>query len=215
MRKIILPLTMLLLLAACGNKKTQTGDSSDSLTVATDSVAVAETPNEDDQAFNQFFEQFDFGKFVDLLKEPSKEKAEKCGLAFVYSEESDVAEEGDAAGISEVYGWCVEKGKKGEFGYELNSTSPHACYFYYQADTSQQAAMCFKSKADADRFMEKALAYGLVDMKGSYHIADQKLPNGTVKVDSFADYNILTSMEKPGQDEYHPGFYVIKFYYFA
>ncbi|MBR1546745.1 MAG: hypothetical protein IJ633_08150 [Prevotella sp.] len=215
MRKIILPLTVMLLLSACGNKKTQAGDSADSLAVAQDSVAVVEASNEEDQAFDQFFEQLDFDKFVDLLKGPSEETAKKCGLSEIYTCEMEQDEENEAGGSCEVYGWGVEKGKQKEFGYELKETSPHACYFYYQLDTSTQAAMCFKSKADADRFMEKALAYGLVDMNGNYHINDTKLPNGTVKVDSFSGYNILTSMEKPGQDEYHPGFYVIKFYYFA
>jgi hypothetical protein len=76
--------------------------------------------------------------------------------------------------------------------------------------------MCFKNKADAERFMEKALAYGLVEMDGTYHVNEEKLPNGTVKVNSFSDYRILTSMEKPVLDEeYHKGFYVIRFYYFA
>ena len=218
MKKTYLLLTIAMILSACGGKKASSDSDAakvDSVAAAQDSVAT-EAPAEDDKEAAQFYEQLDFGKFVDLLKTPSKEKAEKCGLSFIYEAESDVALEGDAAGTSEVYGWGIEKGKKNEFGYALNSTSPHACYFYYQADTSQQAAMCFKSKADADRFMEKALAYGIVDMNGDYHIAEEKLPNGTVKVDSFSDYTILTSMEKPVLDnEYHKGFYVIRFYYFA
>ena len=218
MKKTYLLLTIAMILSACGGKKASSDSDAakvDSVAAAQDSVAT-EAPAEDDKEAAQFYEQLDFGKFVDLLKSPNKEKAEKCGLSFVYEAESDDGVEGDAAGTSEVYGWHIEKGKKNEFGYALNSTSPHACYFYYQADTSQQAAMCFKSKADADRFMEKALAYGIVDMNGDYHIAEEKLPNGTVKVDSFSDYTILTSMEKPVLDnEYHKGFYVIRFYYFA
>lgn len=218
MKKTYLLLTIAMILSACGGKKASSDSDAakaDSVAVAQDSVAT-EAPAEDDKEAAQFYEQLDFGKFVNLLKTPSKEKAEKCGLSFIYEAESDDGVEGDVAGTSEVYGWGIEKGKKNEFGYELNCTSPHACYFYYQADTSQQAAMCFKSKADADRFIEKALAYGIVDMNGDYHIADQKLPNGTVKVDSFSDYTILTSMEKPVLDnEYHKGFYVIRFYYFA
>lgn len=159
---------------------------------------------------------FSFDKFVTLLKEVNTETAKDCGLSFIYEASDGGGEEGDAGTSVVVYGWGIEKGKKQDFGYELNSTSDHACYFYYQQDTSTQAAMCFKDKDDADRFIEKALAYGIVDMNGSYHIADQKLPNGTVKVDSFSDYNILTSMEKPVYDEeYHKGFYVIRFYYFA
>lgn len=218
MKKTYLFLTIVIILSACGSKKTQAeGDATktDSVAAAQDSVTI-EGPAEEDKEVAQFYEQLDFGKFVDLLKSPSKENAEKCGLSFVYEAESDVTIEGDVEGSSEVYGWGVEKGKKNEFGYELNCTSPHACYFYYQADTSQQATMCFKSKDDADRFFEKALAYGLVDMNGSYHINDTKLPNGTVKVDSFRDYNILAQIMKPEKDDdFHQGFYVIRVYYFA
>ena len=76
--------------------------------------------------------------------------------------------------------------------------------------------MCFKDKDDADRFLEKALKYGLVMMGDGYYIADQKLPNGTVKVDSFGDYNIMAQLIKPEYDEdFHKGFYVIRFYYFS
>lgn len=219
MKKNYLFLTISMIVVACGSKNVKAESSitgTDSALASQESISVVEAPSEDDQAFNQFFEQLDFGNFVELLKSPNKETARKCGLTFVYAEESDVAEEGDAEGSSEVYGWCVEKGKRGEYGYELDSKSPHACYFYYQEDTSRQAAMCFKDKDDADRFIEKALAYGIVVMDDGYYIADQKLPNGTVKVDSFSDYNILTSMEKLVYDEeYHKGFYVIRFYYFA
>ena len=141
---------------------------------------------------------FSFDKFVTLLKEVNTETAKDCGLSFIYEASDDGGEEGDADTSVVVYGWGVEKGEKQDFGYELNCISDNACYFYYQLD------------------IEKALAYGIVVMDDGYYIADQKLPNGTVKVDSFSDYNILTSMEKLVYDEeYHKGFYVIRFYYFA
>lgn len=217
MKRTYLFLTISLIVVACGNKNTQAEGSTagaDSALASQDSITVVEAPNEDDQAFNQFFDQLNFGDFVELLKSSGKETAKKCGFSFVYHAYDPG--DGDADMSADVFGWGIEKGEKLDFGYELKITSPHACYFYYQADTSQQAAMCFKSKADADRFMEKALAYGIVDINGDYHIADQKLPNGTVKAESTSDYNILTSMEKPVLDEeYHKGFYVIRFYYFA
>ena len=157
---------------------------------------------------------FSFDRFVTLLKNVNAETAKDCGFSFIYADE-DQPEDDPGTSVA-VYGWGVEKGEKQDFGYELNCISDNACYFYYQLDTSTQAAICFKDKDDADRFIEKALAYGIVVMDDGYYIADQKLPNGTVKVDSFSDYNILTSMEKLVYDEeYHKGFYVIRFYYFA
>ena len=217
MKKTYLFLTISMIVVACSNKSTQAESSTagaDSTLANQDSITVVEAPNEDDQAFNQFFDQLNFGDFVELLKSQTDENAKKCGLSLIYHAYDPG--DGDADMSADVFGWGIEKGKKLDFGYELKTTSPHACYFYYQADTSRQAAMCFKNKADAERFMEKALAYGLVEMDGTYHVNEEKLPNGTVKVNSFSDYRILTSMEKLEYDEeYHKGFYVIRFYYFA
>ncbi len=215
MKRNYILLTMTLILLSCGNKKAPAERGADSLTIAKDSLVV-ETSQEKDPAFEKFFEQLSFDNFVDLLKNPYKETAEKCGLSFLFHEDMEVAEEGDADGSCSFYGWGIEKIEKQENGYHIICTSDHACYFYYQEDTSKQAAMCFKNKDDANRFIEKALAYGLVDMNGSYHIAEEKLPNGTVKVDSFRDYQIITEMMKPEKDdEFHQGFYVIRFYYFS
>ena len=157
---------------------------------------------------------FSFDRFVTLLKNVNAETAKDCGFSFIYADE-DQPEDDPGTSVA-VYGWGVEKGEKQDFGYELNCISDNACYFYYQLDTSTQAAICFKDKDDADRFVEKALAYGIVIMNDGYYISDKELPNGTVKVDSFSDYSILTQMMKPEYDEeYHKGFYVIRFYYFA
>lgn len=215
MKRICLLLTMTLILLSCGSKKAPSEGGADSLTIAQDSL-VAEASQENDSAFEKVFEHLTFDKFVDLLKNPNKETAEKCGLTFLFNEETEVAEEGDAEGSCSFYGWGIEKVERPGNGYHIVCTSDHACYFYYQEDTSKQAAMCFKNKDDANRFIEKALAYGLVDMNGSYHIAEEKLPNGTVKVDSFRDYQIIAQMMKPEKDDdFHQGFYVIRFYYFA
>lgn len=190
MKKSHLLLTVTLLFSVCGNLKAQTS--------------------------SQFLDQLTFENFVNLIKNPYQEAAQKCGLTFLYKYETDAGVEGDADGSSTYYGWGIEKGKKTEDGYELKCTSDHACYFYYQEDTSRQAAMCFKNKDDADRFIEAAVAYGIVVMNDGYYIADEKLPNGTVNVDSFSDYNIITQMMKPQYDEdYNKGYYVIHFYYFA
>lgn len=219
MKKSILLLTITMLMSACGNKAAQAAsdaNKTDSALADKESIAVADAPSEDEQAFNKFFDQLNFDDFVALLKTPNDDTAKKCGLSPIYSANSEPSEEGDADTSVTVYGWGVEKGKPLDFGYEIISTSAHSCYFYYQQDTSTQAAICFKNKADADRFFEKALAYGLVDVNGSYHIADKKLPNGTVKVESLSDYNIMTQIMKPELDnDYNKGYYVIHFYYFA
>ena len=221
MKRIYLLLTMMVVLSACGSKQTQTTGGTDTTAdtataVVQDSVAV-ETPSEEvDAEFEQFFDQFTFDKFVALLKNVSQEKAKDCGLSFIYEASDEGGEEGEVGTSTEVYGWGMEKGKKMDFGYELNCISDHGCYFYYQLDTSTQAALCFKNKDDADRFFEKAVAYGLVVMNDGYHIAEQKLPDGTVKVDSFRDYDIMAEITKPKYDEeFNKGYYVIHINYFA
>ena len=219
MKKVYLLLTMTMLLAACGNKQTPTESNPEktdsAAVVAPDTVAV-EALSEEEKVFKQFFDQFTFDKFVDLLRRVDKGNAQLCGLSFIYEASDEGGEEGDVGTSVEVYGWGIEKGKKNNFGYELTATSDHAVYFYYQLDTSTQAAICFKNKDDADRFFEKGLAYGLVEMNGDYHIAEQKLSNGTVKVDSFRDYDIFAQITKPQYDEeYNKGYYVIHIYYFS
>lgn len=219
MKKSFLILTITMMLAACGNKTAQAAsdaDKTDSALVGNDTMAVADATNEDDQAFNKFMDQLDFGDFVALLRNTNDDTARKCGLSPVYKATSEPSEEEEVETDVTVYGWSVEKGKQLDFGYEIVSTSAHSCYYCFQQDTSTQAVFCFKNKTDADRFFEKALAYGLVDMNGSYHIADEKLPNGTVKVESLSDYNIMAQIMKPELDEdFYKGYYVIHFYYFA
>lgn len=190
MKKSHLLLAITLLFSVCGHLKAQTA--------------------------NPFSDQFTFEKFVELLKNPYEGEAQQCGLTPIYFYVIEQSEEDEVGGSSSVYGWGVEKGRKLEYGYELKCTSPHACYFYYQEDTSRQAAMCFKDKDDADRFFEEALEYGLVVMGNSYHVATEKLPGGTVTVVSFSDYNIMAEITKPANNnEFHPGFYVISIYFFA
>ena len=113
---------------------------------------------------------FSFDRFVTLLKNVNAETAKDCGFSFIYADE-DQPEDDPGTSVA-VYGWGVEKGEKQDFGYELNCISDNACYFYYQLDTSTQAAICFKDKDDADRFVEKALAYGIVIMNDGYYISE-------------------------------------------
>ena len=72
MRKFYLFLTISMIVVACGNKNTQAEGSTagaDSALASQDSITVVEAPNENDQAFNQFFDQLNFGDFVELLRE--------------------------------------------------------------------------------------------------------------------------------------------------
>jgi hypothetical protein len=81
MKKTYLFLTISMIVVACSNKSTQAESSTvgaDSTLANQDSITVVEAPNEDDQAFNQFFDQLNFGDFVELLKSQTDENAKKC-----------------------------------------------------------------------------------------------------------------------------------------
>ena len=114
MKKSILLLTITMTMSACGNKAAQAAsdaNKTDSALADKESIAVADAPNEDEQAFNKFFDQLNFDDFVALLKTPNDDTAKKCGLSPIYSANSEPSEEGDADTSITVYGWGVEKGK--------------------------------------------------------------------------------------------------------
>lgn len=82
------------------------------------------------------------------------EGAEASGLNFLYE---DGSQDEEVESIIYVYGRGVEKGKKEVFGYQIKATSPHAIYFTYSLDTSQQANLYFANEADARQFIENVL----------------------------------------------------------
>ena len=60
MKKSILLLTITMLMSACGNKAAQAAsdaNKTDSALADKESIAVADAPTEDEQAFNKFFDQ--------------------------------------------------------------------------------------------------------------------------------------------------------------
>ena len=99
MKKSILLLTITMMMSACGNKAAQAAsdaNKTDSALADKESIAVADAPSEDEQAFNKFFDQLSFDDFVALLKTPNDNTAKKCGLSPIYSANSEPSEEGDA-----------------------------------------------------------------------------------------------------------------------
>ena len=92
MKKSILLLTITMTMSACGNKAAQAAsdaNKTDSALADKESIAVADAPTEDEQAFNKFFDQLSFDDFVALLKTPNDDTAKKCGLSPIYSANSE------------------------------------------------------------------------------------------------------------------------------
>lgn len=181
MKKFLLMLTALLLVASCGRKIAYEKDSA------------------------QFFEQFTVEKLLRLLD--GDMTAQQCGLSFVY-EDGEEGSEGDAGWSVVVYGRGVERGDRKEFGYELKCNSEHACFLRLQEDTSQQASLCFKNRDDANRFFDKIVHSGILKMGDTYIIPKEKLPQGKpVQVESLRDYNPRYDISKPAYDD---GYYAIR-----
>ena len=200
MKKLTLPFALLaivMFLAACNNKKTQ------------NETKTTETAQVEDPAATRFYEQLSFEKFLDYYT-TGEVTLEDCGLKLIY-EDSMESEDGDAGMYLAVYGWGVEKGEKLDFGYDLKTTSDRACYLESQEDTSLNHTFFFKDKADADRFFQQALDYGMVIDGDTYCVPAEKLPNGSVK-GSIADYNILMEISKPELDG---DFYKISIYFYV
>lgn len=140
--------------------------------------------------------------------------AKECGLEKMYSAKK---QEDGFLSIEIVYGKDVEKGKPKEYmGYEIVAKSDHAVYIVYEADTSSGAQLYFKNKEDSESFFKKAMDYGLLICKeeymdgDSYYIPQNKLPDGSKRVESVGregDNAVWYALTKP---EYNNGWYVIR-----
>lgn len=216
MRKVYFHIALLAaLLTACrggSNHSLTTEAATDSIPNQTEGEATDIASTTDVEAAN-FYEQLTFEKVVAFLANHNSEMAAKCALTHIF--EDAIEEEGYAGEYACVYGWGVERGEKLDFGYEVKCTSDHACWFGFYADTSRNTHICFKNKADADSFFEKALAYGLVIKDGLYYLPTTKLEEGTVTItDNFGDYQILSDISQPQFYE-ETGYYVIILQYFS
>ena len=118
-------------------------------------------------------EELSFSNLLDLLYRYGEPEAiQNNPLTFLFN---DSVQDGEIECIEVVYGSDVEKGKKIDYGYEVLSTSDHACYFRMSLDTSTQANLYFKSKDDADRYLARLAKTAPVPYNGqTYCIRNQE-----------------------------------------
>ena len=118
-------------------------------------------------------EELSFSNLLDLLYRYGEPEAiQNNPLTFLFN---DSVQDGEIECIEVVYGSDVEKGKKIDYGYEVLSTSDHACYFRMSLDTSTQANLYFKSKDDADRYIDHLAKTAPVSYNGqTYCIRNQE-----------------------------------------
>ena len=223
MKKNLYPFALCLLLTASCNPSSkpeqQKEDTANELQVAPqDSAQTTEANTEvDEQQVRevesaQFCKDLSIEKFMEFVRHIDKAHAEAIGLSQVYElEEQDKEEEG-LTYYRAIYGRDIEKGKKLDFGYELKTTTGHACYFQEDLDTSTYYAMCFANEEDAKAFFDKLLQYGVLECDGDYLIPEKRLQAGKpTHVESLADYNCAFQFKEP---KFEDGFYRINIYPF-
>lgn len=156
-----------------------------------DSIELAEQKAKEEleiKRHEEFKEKLTFINILNLLKNyDNVESAQKCGFSLVYRDFEDGGGE-DPDCLEIVYGYDVEKGGKGNYGYEIISKSNYACYFKYNLDTSTSASLHFKDSSDADFFQEQAEKYGLLVYEESKFVPQKKMSSGYHYVDSI-DWN--------------------------
>lgn len=126
---------------------------------ANDSVVTESASDE----LTQFREKFTIKNILSLLDNPkNKSFAQKCGLEFIL-EDTD-----EYGGYQIIYGYDVEKGEKTDNWYDINALSEHSTYFKYECCESVGWMAYFKSKEDADCFLNEAKKHGFAKKDDCY-----------------------------------------------
>ena len=126
---------------------------------ANDSIVTESSSDE----LAQFRKIFTIENILSLLDNPkNKSFAQKCGLEFIL-EDTD-----EYGGYQIIYGYDVEKGKKTDNWYDINALSEHSTYFKYECCESVGWMAYFKSKEDADYFINEAKKHGFTKKDDCY-----------------------------------------------
>lgn len=126
---------------------------------ANDSVVTESASDE----LTQFREKFTIKNILSLLDNPkNKSYAQKCGLEFILEDKDEYG------GYQIIYGYDVEKGKKTDNWYDINALSEHSTYFKYECCESVGWMAYFKSKEDADYFINEANKHGFAKKDDCY-----------------------------------------------
>ena len=138
--------------------------------------------------------------------------AEKIGLEKVYEVEVQDEEEPGLTYYRAIYGHNIEKGAKQEFGYKLNATSEHACFFQEDLDTSTYYSMNFSNESDAKDFYNRLMQHGVLEFDGDFIIIEETLPAGKpTHVENLDGYHPICFIKPPKQEG---DFYSIKLFPF-
>ena len=135
------------------------------------------------------------------------QKVQTTGLALLYKAED---QSGEVDCIEYVYGHDVEKGAKQEFGYELEPSSNHGCYFRIGLDTSISACLCFANASDAKRFLKRLSEADPTDFDGKTFYVNKKTDEQSLYIDTKYDddyFNTSFLVYPPSEED---GFYKLQ-----
>ena len=160
----------------------------------------------------QFCKEISIENFIAFMKSIDVANAEKIGLEKVYEVEVQDEEEPGLTYYRAIYGHNIEKGAKQEFGYKLNATSEHACFFQEDLDTSTYYSMNFSNESDAKDFYNRLMQHGVLEFDGDFIIIEETLPAGKpTHVESLDGYHPICFIKPPKQEA---DFYSIKLFPF-
>jgi len=150
---------ILISVGICVISTTGSGCRSRNQNQANDSVVTESASDE----LTQFREKFTIKNILSLLDNPkNKSYAQKCGLEFILEDKDEYG------GYQIIYGYDVEKGEKTDNWYDINALSEHSTYFRYEYCESVGWMAYFKSKEDADYFINEANKHGFAKKDDCY-----------------------------------------------
>ena len=171
-----------------------------------------EETNQQEIESAQFCKEISIGSFIAFMKSIDVANAEKIGLEKVYEVEVQDEEEPGLTYYRAIYGHNIEKGAKQEFGYKLNATSEHACFFQEDLDTSTYYSMNFSDESDAKDFYNRLMQHGVLEFDGDFIIIEETLSAGKpTHVEHLDGYHPICFIKPPKQEG---DFYSIKLFPF-
>ena len=185
-----------------GNTALQESVSSDSTEKAEDAPSEG---NEDAKEASEIYSQLTLQSLIEMFGNPSL--AEKYGFSFIY--EDSMEDEVETTEV--VYGKWIKKGEKEEsgFGYKLENTSNHSCYFFFYSATSEGASLNFANKEDAESVFDRMTKSDSFEFNGMRLDPSRNKDSGSIELTSVEEEGFIQNRYSINPVEFSDGYYQI------
>ena len=147
------------------------------------------------EELKQYRKKLTIKNILSLVENPkNKSIAQKCGLDSIL-EETD-----EYGGYWVYYGYDVEKGEKIDNSYNFKALSEHSTYFQHYNGECIDYLLYFKSKEDADYFLNEAKKQGFKKKDDSY--TNGKWEMAFTQNDNWSCCQISSPVEYDEYEEY-------------